>query len=174
MNYEYLWKVLEQIITDLRQRGVTVPAELVDDLKSAQTYISIAKTDPTALEILTDIEMYLDKVESNLMYLAQTDLGEAYVKERLKRISEARRNGLREAAPVKSKFVSGVPKSDHWIRLQASDLISEADLTSLIQQFQLSTKPQEDGYLLIHGKQENIKALLKEVTSKISKKRATP
>jgi hypothetical protein len=171
MNYEYLWKALEQLIVDLRGKGVTIPAELVDDLKSAQTYINIARTDSTALDIVTDIELYLEKVESNLMYLAETDVGEAYVKECLKKVSEARMKGLREAAPVKPKFVSGVPRGDHWIRLQVSDLISEADLSPLIEQFQLTVKPQENGYLLIHGKQEDVKALLKEVTDKISKKK---
>ena len=174
MNYEHVWKVLEQLILDLRRNGVTITAELMDDLKSAQTYINIAKTDPTAFNILTDIELYLDKVESNLMYLAETDMGEAYATEWLRQVSEARATGLREAPQDKPKFVSGVPKGDHWVRLQVSDLIAEADVNPLIDRFNLSTIPQENGYLLVHGKSEDVKALLKEITAKITKKRPVP
>jgi hypothetical protein len=174
MNYEHVWKVLEQLILDLRRKGVTVSPELVDDLKSAQTYINIAKTDPTALDIVTDIELYLEKVESNVMYLAQTDVSDSYATEWLRRVSEARATGLDEAPPEKPKFVSGVPKGDHWVRLQVSDLIPEVDLNPLINQFNLSTIPQDNGYLLVHGKTEDVKAFLKEITSKISKKRTAP
>jgi hypothetical protein len=170
MNYEYMWKVLEQLVLDLRRQGVTVPDELVDDLKSAQTYINIAKTDPTALEIVAEIELYLEKVESNLIYLAETDISSAYATECLRRVSDARMKGLRQTAPVTSRYVAGVPREDHWVRLRTTDLISEDELTPLLAQFQVSVKPQDNGYLLIHGTQAAVKAFLKAVTQKVSKK----
>jgi hypothetical protein len=173
MNYEYVWKVLEQLILDLRRQGVTVPDELVDDLKSAQTYINIAKTDSTVLDIVTEIELYLEKVESNLIYLAEIDVSATYATECLKRISDARMKGLREIPPAKSSFVAGVPREDHWVRLRIKDLISDIEFNPLINQFQLTVKPQENGYLLIHGKQEDVKAFMKAVTQKVSKKPKT-
>jgi hypothetical protein len=170
MNYEYVWKVLEQLLLDLRRQGVTVPGELVDDLKSAQTYINIAKTDPTALEIVTEIELYLEKVESNLIYLAETDISPAYATESLKRISDARMQGLRQPVPPKSQYVAGVPREDHWVRLRTTDLISDEELTPLLNQFPVTVKPQDNGYLLIHGTQADVKAFLKAVTQKVSKR----
>lgn len=171
MNYEYLWKVLEELILELKNKGVTVPPELVEDLKSAQTFISRYRTEPTALHIVTEIELYLEKVESNLLYLAGSDVGEEYADECLRRIYEARRKGLSEKTTVTSRFVSGVPKGEHWIRIKVSDLISDRELGELLEKLGLSSKPQENDYLLIHGKEENVKAFIKEVSEKIRKKK---
>lgn len=171
MNYEYLWSVLEELIVELRSKGVPVAPELMDDLKSAQTFINIYRTEPTALEIATKIALYLDKVESNLLYLAESDIGEDYAKEYMRRISEARMKGLREKATVKPRFVSGVPKGEHWIRIEVSDLLSEKELNTLIERYGLSSKTQDNGYLLIHGRKENVKTFIKEVSEKIEKKK---
>jgi len=171
MNYEYLWKTLEELIGELTRNGVTVPRELVDDLKSAKTLINIHKVDPTVLDIATEIELYLGKIESNLLYLAELDVGKEYADECLRRIYDARRRGMGEQVAVTPRFVSGVPKGEYWIRIKASDLISEGDLGELLEKLNLSSKPQRNGYLLIHGKEENVKALIKEVGEKIGKRK---
>ncbi len=116
--------------------------------------------------------MYMDKLEANLVYLAESDIGEKYAKECMSRISKARIKGLREKTTVKSRFVSGIPKSDHWIRIDASDLIKEEEIDTLIEKFKLSSKVQENGYLLVHGKEKNVKALIKEIGKKIGKKKS--
>lgn len=172
MNYEHVWNVLENLILELRNKGVTIPQELVNDLKSAQTFIKIYRTEPTALEIATEIAMYLDKLESNLVYLAESDVGEKYAKECMDRIFKARMKGLREKTIVKSRFVSGVPKGDHWIRIESSDLINREELNTLIEKFNLSSQLQENGFLLVHGNEKNVKALIKEISEKIGKKKS--
>jgi len=172
MNYEYVWTVLENLILELRTKGVTIPQELVNDLKSAQTFIKIYGTEPTAVEIGTEIAMYMDKLEANLVYLAESDIGEKYADECMSRISKARIKGLREKTTVKTRFASGVPKGDHWIRIDTSDLINEEEIDTLIEKFKLSRKAQENGYLLVHGKEKNVKALIKEIGKKIGKKKS--
>ena len=171
MNYEYLWKVLEDLFVELTKKGVTVPAELLDDLKSAKTLITICNAEPTALEVATQIELYLDNVESNLLYLAESDLGKRYADKIMEKLDEARQKGLEEKVVVPSKYVSGVQKGEHWIRINISDLVSIEELYSLFKKFKLSSKTQEDGYILVHGKEEDIKAFIKEIGGKIREKK---
>ena len=171
MNYERLWKTLEELMVELTKKEITIPQELVDDLKSAKTLISIHKAEPTALEIATEIELYIEKVESNLLYLAESDIGKEYADECLRRISEARRKGISEKTTPPSRFISGVPKGEHWIRIEASDIISDEEINKLLEKLSLSSKMQDDGYLLVHGKEENVKAFIKEVSEKVKKKK---
>ena len=171
MDYEYLWKALEELIVELKKKHVTVLPELVDDLKSAQTLIKIYRTDPTALEVATEIERYLEKVEANLIYLAHSDVGKEYGDACVKRLHEARLKGLRETVKVPSTFVTGVPKGAHWIRFKISDLIDDEEMDLLLEQLKLTSAMQEDGYHLIHGKEENVKAFVKEVSEKIRDKK---
>jgi hypothetical protein len=173
MNYEYLWKALEELIVELKKKRVTVIHELVDDLKSAQTLIKIYRTDPTALEVATEIERYLEKVEANLIYLARSDVSKEYGDDCLKRLYEARMKGLREKAKVPTTFVSGVPKGAHWIRLKISELIDDEEVDMLMEKLGLTSAMQEDGYLLIHGKEDSVKAFIREVSEKIRNKEAS-
>ena len=172
MEYEYLWKALEELIVELKKKRVTVLPELVDDLKSAQTLIKIYRTDPTALEVATEIERYLEKVEANLIYLAHSDIGKKYGDDCLKRLHEARMKGLREKVKIPTTFISGVPKGAHWIRFKISDLIDDKEVDMLLKKLGLTSAMQDDGYLLIHGKEENVKAFVKEVSEKIRDKEA--
>lgn len=173
MNYEYLWKALEELIVELKKRRVTVIPELVADLKSARTLIKIYSTDPTAIEVATDIERFLEKIEANLIYLARSDVGEEYGDDCLKRVHEARMRGLREKAKIPTTFVSGVPKGAHWIRFKISDLIDDKEVDMLLEKLGLLGAMQEDGYLLIHGKKESVKAFIREVSEKIKEQGRT-
>lgn len=171
MGYVNLWKVLEELYNELSKTGVTIPRGLVDDLKSVKTLINIYKVDITALNVVTEIELYLEKIESNLLYLAESDLGKEYAEEWLKKIYEARKKGLNKRTTLPSRFVSGVPKNEHWIRIKTADLIDDQDLEVLLDKFKLSSKTQKDEYILIHGEEKNVQNFIKEVGKKIGKKR---
>lgn len=168
MNYEYLWVALEELIVELKGKGIVVPRELVDDLKSAQTFITILRTEPTALEIATEIEMYLDKIEANLLYFAESDVSEEYAKEYLKKIAEARMKGLREKPIIKSRYVTGVPKDKHWIRIEVSALISVEELDTLIERHHLSSKLQENRHILVYGNKIDVKNFIKAISEILS------
>jgi len=171
MNYEHLWKVLEELFVEKTKKGVTVPEELLDDLKSAKTLITIYNAEPTALEVATQIEMYLGNGEANLLSLAESGLGKKYANKFMEKVNEARQKGLEEKVVVPSKFVPGVRKGEHWIRIDISDFLSSEELDSLLRKLNLSSKPQEDGYILVHGKEENVKAFIKEISGKIREKK---
>ena len=67
MDYIIVWKVLEELYNELLKTRITIPRELVKDLKSVKTLINIHKVDETTLNIATDIEFNLEKIESNLL-----------------------------------------------------------------------------------------------------------
>jgi hypothetical protein len=169
MDYLNLWQVLEELYNTLLKKGVTLPREIMDDLKSVKTLINIYKVDVTTLNVATEIEIYLEKIESNLLYLAESDIGKAYAEKWLKKIYEARRSEVEKRKTYQARFISGVPKNEHWIRIKTSDLMKDQDRKRLLDKFNLSSKPQNDEYVLIHGKEENIRKFIKEVGKKIKK-----
>ena len=169
MDYLNLWQVLEELYNTLLKKGVTLPREIMDDLKSLKTLINIYKVDVTTLNVATEIEIYLEKIESNLLYLAESDIGKAYAEKWLEKIYEARRGEVEKRKTYQARFISGIPKNEHWIRMKTSDLMKDQDRKRLLDKFNLSSKPQNDEYILIHGKEENIRKFIKEVGKKIKK-----
>jgi len=170
MDYTNLWKVLEELYNELTKNRVTIPREFMDDLKSVKTLINIYKVDTSTVNVATEIELLLEKIESNLLYLAESDIGKEYAEKWLKKIYEARKKGLGTRTTLPSRFVTGVPKNEHWIRIKISDLIKDKDLDVLLDKFNLSSKIQKDEYLLVHGKEQNVKNFIKEIGKKIRKK----
>jgi len=86
MGYVAVWKVLEEIITDFRKKGVIVPVEVMNDLKSANTMIKVLKADPSRGGITQKIEEYLGSIESYLIPQGQKIFGVEHVKGWLKRL----------------------------------------------------------------------------------------
>ncbi len=168
MNYESVWKLLEALLVELRARGIVIPPELVDDLKSAKTLTGICRTESTGSNVASDIALYLDKIEPGLLGLAESQAGQEYADEWLHRIDKARRQAPENAA-IRSRFVSGISKGDHWIRIKTANIIAESDLNESLKKLNLSCKPQDDGYLLVYGNKENVKSLVREVSTKIGK-----
>lgn len=172
MNYQRLWKVLEELMIELENRNVTIPQELMDDLKSARTLISIYQSDPTAIDVVTDVAIYLDKIEPNLLYLAESEVGKKYASKWVNKISDAR-SDTEESNVAKSKFVAQVPRGEHWIRMKTLGVISEDDLKELLKKLNLTSKLQSDGFQLIYGKEEDVKSFVREVDKKIGKGKFT-
>jgi hypothetical protein len=169
MNYESVWKLLEALLVELRAAGVVVPPELVDDLKSAKTLTGICRTESTCSSVASDIALYLDKVEPGLLGLAESQMGQEYAAEWQQRIEKARRQAPENAA-IRSRFVTGISKGDHWIRIKTSNLIADSDLNESLVKLNLSCQQQDDGYLLVYGNKEKVKSLIREVSTRIKER----
>ncbi len=166
MTYEEAWKVLADLLTDLRKKGETIPAYVMNDLRSAKTMIQILKADPTHIENLPRIEAYMGNVESYLIFVAQDKFGLGYVEQWMRKLEAARREISEEKAKATLKFVPGLPKGKHWVRIQVSKDAPKKDLERLATKNKLSYKMQKNGYILVYGESEKIKIFVKGLAEK--------
>ncbi len=171
MNYEHLWKILEALMVELAGKGVTIPEELVDDLKSARLYTLTYKTNLTEPNIIEELEIHLKKLESNLLYLAESEVGKDYADRWLNKIYETRMEEAAEIFPKARGLITGIPKGEHWIRISLLGLPQNVGLHELLKTLNLSTIPQENDCILVHGKEEDIKTFVKKISEKIGAKK---
>jgi len=165
MSYLAVWKVLEEMIIDFRKRGIAVPTNVVQDLKYAKTLVNVLKTDFSQIETSKRIDEYLQNVELYLISKAQEKLGNEYVDKWLKRLDEATKktiDGENEAV----RFVHGVPREQHWIRIIPSKELSFEMLKALAEEQNLALEVQKDGCLLVHGEDDNVKDFVKKIATK--------
>ena len=163
MGYLAVWKVLEEMITDLKKKGVTVPANILNDLRYARTLINVLKADPTRLETSQKIEEYLNNVEAYLISEGQK-FGDKYVEGWVKRLEEANRKIFEEEE--ETRFVPGLPREQRWIRIKPSEDMPVEALKALANELNLSFEMQNDGYLLVYGKDEHLKDFVKKMATK--------
>ncbi|MBS7646825.1 DUF2096 family protein [Candidatus Bathyarchaeota archaeon] len=162
-----VWKVLEEMVTDFRKKGVSIPSNIFDDLKYARILINVLKADPSRLETSQKIEECLNNVESYLISEGQK-FGEKYVEEWLEKLEEASRK-IDEDEGV-SRFVPGLPREQRWIRVKSSNEIPLDTLKALAEELNLSFETQADGYLLVYGEDESVKKFVKKIATKYSLK----
>jgi len=165
MGYLAVWKVLEEMITDFRKRGVVVPEGVISDLKSAKTMIKILKADPSRGETVQKIEEYLGNVEAHLVSEGQKMYGTEYVDEWLKRLDEASRK-IHDEEEEGTRFISGLPREQKYIRIKPSAELPLKRLKVLAEESSLLYNVQDDGCLLVYGEEERIKDFVKKIATK--------
>jgi hypothetical protein len=170
MGYSAVWKALEETIADFRKKRLIIPAEVMNDLKSAKTMIKILKADPNRGETLQKIEEYLGNVEAYLVSEGQKTFGTKYVEELLKRLDEASKKILNEEE--EARFISGVPREEKWIRVKTSKELPVERIKAMAEELNLSYNIQKDGYLLVCGKEERIKEFVKKMATRYGLKTA--
>jgi len=165
MGYASIWKVLEEMTTDFKKKGATVPENVMDDLKSAKTLLRVLKADMTHGETLQKIGAFLGNVESYLVSEGEKLFGEQYAQEWLKRIDEAGRKKPGEEEQ-EERFVAGLVPGQRWIRVKPSKELPSDRLEKLIKDTGLSYKVQADEFLLVYGEDSKLKDLVKKMTKK--------
>ncbi len=165
MGYLTAWKVLEEMITDFRKRGVTVPADVISGLRSAKTLINVLRVDPSRMDTSQKVEEYLLSIESYLVSEGQKRFGKAYAEGWLKRLNEVSEK-LFDEGEKETRFISGLPREQKWVRIQPSAELPIEELKTLADELNLSYNVQDDGYLLVYGKEEHIKNFVKKMTAK--------
>ena len=170
MGYGEAWKVLADLIVELRKKGETIPANVMNDLRSAKTMIQVFKADPTHVENIPRIETYLESVESHLFLVAEEKYGAKFVEEWMEKLSLARRQ-VEEREETASKFVPGLPRGKHWVRVQISKDTLQKDIKRLAKEEKLSYKMQKNGYMLVYGNIESIKSFVKTLAEKFHETR---
>ncbi len=165
MGYLAVWKVLEQMIIDFRRKGVSIPADIVNRLRSARTLINVLKADPKQKGTSQKVEQYLLDIESYLISKGEEQSGREYVEEWLRRLREAGEQLFDEGERSK-RFIPGVPRDQRWIRVTPSNELPVEELKMLIEELELSYNVQPDGCLLVYGEGDNLKQFIAEMTKK--------
>jgi len=167
MGYQQWWETLESLIAEFRKRRVPVFTDVMTSLRSAKTMINVYKVDTTHSESIPMIEGYLMDVESTLINTAKEKFGPAYAEEWLRKLDEARKQGENtEAKTAASRFITGIPRTGHWIRVLTSDDLLKEDVERLADGLKLSHKTQKDGYVLVHGDAGKVKEFVKKMAEK--------
>lgn len=161
MRYEETWKVLADLITELRKKGEVIPASVMNDLRSAKTMIQILKADPSHTENIPRIETYLGNVEFYLISLAQEKFGSEFVEQWIGKLGKARKRiSEEEEVEAVSRFVAGLPRGKCWVRVQVSEDTPQEDIENLAEENGLSHKRQRNGYVLVYGDDESVKSFV--------------
>ncbi len=168
MSHLAVWKVLEEMIIEFRKKGLPVPVTVMNDLKSARTMIKIVNVDEGRGETIQKIEEYLGNVESYLVTEAQEKFEPEYIDEWLRRLEEASCETC-EKKEKETRFISGLPRDQKWIRVEPLASLPPEKLKQLAEETNLSSSAQEDGRLLVYGKAEDIKEFVKKMTEQTSK-----
>ena len=175
MDYEAVWKVLEEIVIELRKKGVETPANVMNDLKSAKILMKVlVASERDRGETTSKIEQYLGSVEAYVVTEAQKKFPPARIDAWLRRIKEAnceickKCTVKREKAEKAEKFITGVPRDQKWIRVEPLANLAAEKLKQLAEETDLSFREEKGGRLIVHGSIKDIKQFVKKMTSQKS------
>ena len=171
MNYDAIWRVLSDLITEFNKKGVRVPPQIINDLRSSKTMIQVLKADPSCTECIPRLQSYLENVESYLILEAQEKFGADFAERWMRKIETARRLALEEELEAEApRFVTDVPRDKFWVRIQISEDIPKEMLENLTKEFNLSYKLQENNYLLVFGEKQNVKSFIRKIAQHMRRK----
>ncbi len=169
MGYLAAWKVSEEMILELRKRGVTIPSEVMTNLRSAQSTIRILESSRDYGEADQKIEEYLRSVESYLVSEGQKVFGTEYLDEMLRRLGEARKTTVEEDRE-QTRIVLGLPRGQRWVRVSPSTELPIERLKTLAQESNLACNVQNDGSVLVCGRNSDIKDFVKKMATEYGSK----
>lgn len=160
------WKLLEDMLLELKKTGVNLSPKIVDDLRTAKSMLKISSVEGSHGEVLQKTEEYLFTVESYLVTEGQKVFGSKWVDELLIRIEDAASEVSEKTNFEEDKFVTGVPRLCKWIRIDPINGLSTKQITQLAKQQKLEVNQQQNGKLVICGQQEQLKSFLKSLSMK--------
>src|SRR3989304_8857760 len=119
MSYSARWKILEGMIVEFRKKGLDVSQAILNDLKSAKVLITVMNADEKDRgETAPKIDEYLGNVEAYLVTEAQKAFPPEKVDEWLRRLGEASCETCTTEVKKESRFISGLPRDQKWIRVK--------------------------------------------------------
>jgi hypothetical protein len=177
MDYKTVWKVLEEIVIELRKKGVETPTNVMNDLKSAKILMKVLiASERDQGETAPKIEQYLGSVEAYLVTEAQKKFPPERIDAWLRRIEEASCEMCQtcivkseKAEKAETKFITGVPRDQKWIRVEPLANLPAEKLKQLAQETDLSFREEKGGRLIVHGNIEDIKQFVRKMTAQTAK-----
>ncbi len=167
--YWALWECLADLLTKLKEKKEEIPADIIEDLRAARTVIEIIRAGGDPAENTPRIEEYLGKVEAYLVPIAQKKLGECYVKSLIEKMNSIRRGERLGKPRMPRRFIPGLPRDKEWVRIKISEDLTIEKILDLIKGSGLETEIQNDNYILVSGRKEEIRRFIKKMTKSIRK-----
>jgi hypothetical protein len=159
------WKTLEDLLIELRKKGVKIPANVLEDLRAARSMIELICSEGAHGGAVEKAEAYTANVEAYLVNEAQKVMSQKEVDGWFKRLEAANLQTDEEEGFSDGKFVVGVPRGQKWIRIETSPIVSEAYVLKLAGERSLSVTKQPDGRLVVFGQPGDVKAFVKQVAT---------
>lgn len=170
MSHAVTWKILEDLMIEIKKKGVTIPPNVINDLRSAKLMIKISESSGGSGDVSQKVEEYLGSVESFLINEAQKNLGSETVDLWLRRLEEATAEGSEETTVAGNAFITGVPRDQKWVRVEPISGLPTERIQQIAKECNLSINPQKDGRLVVYGQAESIREFLKKMTVESTKK----
>jgi hypothetical protein len=164
MGYAEKWKILEDLMLELKKKSYETPPGIINDLRNAKMMIKIDEAEEGKGDTAMKLEEILGAVESDLVGAAQTRLSPEEIDEWLKRLDDASLPTCEVKSETQKTFITGVPRDQKWIRIEPMPTLPADKLAVIAKETSLSVNKQKDGRLVVYGQQENIKAFLKKMT----------
>ncbi len=163
------WKLLEEMLIELKKKGVTIPSPIMEDLRAAKSMIKLSciKGGGDAIE---RAEEYTANVEGYLINEAQKIFGSETADQWLRRLEEANTEVCEETI-TENNFVTGVPRDQKWVRVEPIETLPKQRILQLANEHKLQVKMQNDGRLVVYGQNEDIKIFLKKITAEAAVKK---
>ena len=160
-------RLVEEIIVELRRRGLKIPANIMSDLKSARTLMKIEKEDPLAkLEAEPKIDKYLANVEAFVISEAEKTVAPEKVEKWLTELDLASCNSCVKVLERKEemRMIPGVPRDQKGIRVQPIENLPIERLEQMAAENKLVFRRVKDGHLVVYGSDEAVKDFIKKIS----------
>ena len=167
LNYYALWKLMANLIGDLKRSGMPISSQIMNDLRSMKTMMEIAKIDRSNPDVKRRIEEYMNNLEAYLLPIARERLGQEYVDTLMDKIAEAQKNMMMTEQKSEKRFPVGVPRDKHWIRIKLTKETPLDVIRQISEEMELNCNVQDDGYVLIYGEKEQIKKFVRRTARRI-------
>ncbi len=164
------WKTLEDLLIELRKKGVLIPPNVMEDLRAARSMIELICSEGTHGEAVEKAEGYTANVEAYLVNEAQKVLEPKEVDSWFKRLEEANTQTDTEETLGEGKYMVGVPRGQKWIRIETNSNVPEAYVLKLAGERNLAVTKQPDGRLVVSGQPGDVKAFVRQVASETAPK----
>jgi hypothetical protein len=169
MGYLDAWKVVEEMIIDLRRRGTPIPFDTMTELQSAKTLIHVLEAGTAQANVTQEIDNCLFNVESYIMSKGQMVYGPEYVEKWFTRLEQVK--DASEEPKKESKLLPNIPRGAKWIRINPS-VLSIEESKKFADELHLSCTVQNEGFLLIHGEDALLRELVKKMAAKYEKNKS--
>lgn len=161
MNWEARWKIMDDLVNELKSKRESIPAKIMKDLRLAKTMVEILNVNTEKSENIMKLEEYLSNIEAYLIVAAKNRFGPKYAEDLTEKLIESQ-NSTEKGELMSIKAPMRFPKNKRWIRIQESEEVPLDKIKKLSEETGLSYRVQEKGYVLVYGEEKGVKKFVKK------------